>query len=93
MTTDLNEIKENIKKCLIEKLNFSKDLVDKIDFKENFKDFDSSFYIDSLDLIEICMELESIYAIKIEDSYIELINSLEDLTKTIYNLTNKTNTF
>ncbi|WP_343190162.1 phosphopantetheine-binding protein [Buchnera aphidicola (Mollitrichosiphum nigrofasciatum)] len=67
----MKNIKKKIKKIFINVLNIKNEIHDTDDFKK--------LEIDSLDMIEIIMDIENKFDIEIKDETIEKLNNIKDL--------------
>ncbi|WP_343189306.1 phosphopantetheine-binding protein [Buchnera aphidicola] len=77
ITTKKNKIKNKIKNIIIKILNIKKKKIN--EFKKIKK-----MGADSLDTIEIIMEIENKFNIEIKDKIVEKLNTIYKITKYIY---------
>lgn len=73
------EVKERVINLLSEKLGY-----DKLEIKEN-QEFVNDLGADSLDMVEIIMEIEEEFGLKIDDTEISEVKTVGDLIKKIEN--------
>jgi acyl carrier protein len=86
------EIKQEVKKLIIETLKFENVKPDDILDNVNFFSGENTIKIDSIDVIELVVVIQKKFSVKIDDQNLakDIINTVDSIAEFVYNQHHKT---